>query len=1123
MSLAAVGSQKISPAFDLEAAIEQLKALGYGQRSGHERMQDYSPIKLTHSDTRTGSHEVLGFYVYRENDPGNIFADGRERLQRMLATHPEHEAVLTPNLRHDDESGKAASDCRIFSIKWVGKELERWKSLNLPEPTCQLDDGQSIVDFWVLQKPVSPDVGQKLQSGLVALAGVGLDQNDLNRPIRLAGWHVNGSPVTLVSNSGKTYSCQELQALIPAANKSSNAVATQRSEPLIADKEAAIAHLSALGYQEKDRVYLRLFYQDKEKGGRSEEVIFPYLPFKQLEKACVEQAGVYFVVNGQGHKDADVATCRAIFYEHDDIPKDQQIELWKSLSLPEPTIQIDTGGKSIHSYWVFSEPIEVRLWKELQEDLLLHSEGDIKIKNPSRVMRLAGFFHNNGSRTTIVANSGQTYDYVELRALIPRISRENSSSLSWSEFDKSFSLPISDRVPLEVCLPRAKRTMAVEGIGQGGRNDGGWKLAADLIGTAAYLKSIGQNFEGDPRSIFEQYCESCSPPIAASEVESMWRSAQKQERGSSLPPEIINQCVKCWKWSQLKLEGGVVNSSTGSGKRVISLGALGNSDQEEKPVPIAQAYAGINSLIGDRLQFNELTLDLMLDGKPITIEALTIEMALTHNYQSKYLELIAPQIAERNKFNPIKEYLEQVSAQHGNDTSVLDDLALRYFGRKEPIYQTFVRRWLISAVARVFQPGCKVDTALILQGSQGINKSTFFKVLASEEWFDDSIGAMSDKDEKLKLHRCWIAEWAELEAVFKRKDVSQVKNFLSSGIDVLRPLYERSPRPFPRRSVIVGSTNEDEFLSDPTGNRRFWVIPVQCRIDAGRLRKERDQIWAAAVALYKSGEQWWLTDEECLEAEAIAANFRLHDPWLEAIESYLRGHEVITAGEILENCLKLEISKQDKGAQMRVASILKQLGWTKPSGGRVHLGRRQKVWVAPLEEDELSTPPTPPDLEVVSKVVSIETPSEQGFEDHRHHLHHLIQEKSKKIGCDVFLDSGESKQASNDSDLSQRSFDDLGGVGGVDRAENTDSRAIEADTTSRKQVRQVVSIKEEVVSIKNLEVGTLVQYVGSKFAPYRQERLVVEILKGEEATCKRPDGRLTTWLDVSELQLAEPA
>lgn len=1114
--------QKASPVFDLEAAIEHLKALGYGQRAGHERMQDYSPIKLIHNDPKTSSHKVLGFYTYRENDPGNIFASGRERLERMLSTHPEHEAFFTPNLKHDDDSGKAISDCRIFSIKWADKDFDRWKSLNLPEPTCQLDDGESIVDFWVLQEPVSPETGQKLQSGLVALAGVGLEQNDINRPIRLAGWHVNGNPVVLVKNSRKSYTCQKLQTLIPDTNKSSNAVVTQRSEPLIADKEATIAHLAALGYQEKDHVYLRLFYQDKEKGGRSEEVIFPYLPFKQLERACVEQAGVYFVVNGGGHKDAAVATCRAIFYEHDDIPKDQQIELWKSLSLPEPTIQIDTGGKSIHSYWTFSEPIEVKFWKELQEDLLTYSKGDIKIKNPSRVMRLAGFYHANGNQTTIATNSGQTYDYFELRALVPRTVRENSNSLKWEEFDRGFSLPIADRVPLEKCLPRAKRNLILEGAGEGERNTQGYALAVDLLGTAAYLRSIGQSFEGNPRDLFDQYCSNCSPPLGDSEVDSIWKSAEKEEHGSSLPPESVDGCIKGWKWNQLKAEGGGTDSSAGSGKRVINLGTLGNSDQEEKPVPIAQAFGAISSLIGDRLQFNELTLDLMLDGKPITIEALTIEMALAHNYQSKYLELIAPQIAERNKFNPIKEYLEEVSLRYGNDTSVLDDLALRYFGRKEPIYQTFVKRWLISAVARVFQPGCKVDTALILQGSQGINKSTFFKVLASEEWFDDSIGAMSDKDEKLKLHRCWIAEWAELEAVFKRKDVSQVKNFLSSGIDVLRPLYERSPRPFPRRSVIVGSTNEDEFLSDPTGNRRFWVIPVQCRIDAGRLRKERDQIWAAAVALYKSGEQWWLTDEECLEAEAIAASFRLHDPWLEAIESYLRGHEVITAGEILESCLKLEISKQDKGAQMRVASILKQLGWTKPSGGRVHLGRRQKVWVAP-SEDEQSTPPTPPDLEVVSKVVSIETPSEQGFEDDRHHLHHLIQEKSKKIGCDVFLDSGESKQANNDSDLSQRFFDDLGGVGGVDRAENIDSRAIEADTTSRKQVRQVVSIKEEVVSIKKLEVGTQVQYVGSKFAPYRQERLVVEIVKGKEATCKRPDGSWTTWLDVSELQLAEPA
>jgi predicted P-loop ATPase len=139
-----------------------------------------------------------------------------------------------------------------------------------------------------------------------------------------------------------------------------------------------------------------------------------------------------------------------------------------------------------------------------------------------------------------------------------------------------------------------------------------------------------------------------------------------------------------------------------------------------------------------------------------------------------------------------------------------------------------------------------------LQGDQGFQKSTFFKILAGGIYFDDSLGAVSDKDERLKMHRAWFVEWSELETIFSRRDVSATKGFLSSAVDMLRPPYHRDTQDFPRASIIVGSTNKDEFLSDETGNRRFWVIPVKKKIDVDLLAQERDAIWAAAVLAYKS-------------------------------------------------------------------------------------------------------------------------------------------------------------------------------------------------------------------------------------------------------------------------------
>jgi predicted P-loop ATPase len=210
------------------------------------------------------------------------------------------------------------------------------------------------------------------------------------------------------------------------------------------------------------------------------------------------------------------------------------------------------------------------------------------------------------------------------------------------------------------------------------------------------------------------------------------------------------------------------------------------------------------------------------------------------------------------------------------------------------------------------------------------------------------MGAMTDKDEKLKLHTVWFCEWAELESVFKRKEIGAVKSFLSSTHDLVRPPYGRSTIRYKRQSVIVGSTNEDQFLADPTGRRRFWVIPVTGMIDTTRLAAERDQIWAAATSAYDQGEQWDLTNAEKIEAEAITKGFEITDPWLEIIEAYCSPFNEITIKEILTQGLSLSLDRIDKATEMRAARSLKQLGWERRLLNR--LGKVERKWfrVSPL-------------------------------------------------------------------------------------------------------------------------------------------------------------------------------
>lgn len=374
-----------------------------------------------------------------------------------------------------------------------------------------------------------------------------------------------------------------------------------------------------------------------------------------------------------------------------------------------------------------------------------------------------------------------------------------------------------------------------------------------------------------------------------------------------------------------------------------------STDGDGAPIHKLKAdYLTICAAIGDQLRFNALKNSVEMNGKEIEVETAKQELVIEHDLwlksgKEEVADLVV-KAAKRNTYNPIQDYLTGCHEKYGSDTSILYSFADRYFGQPDPIYTIFTIRFLIGAVARIFEPGCKFDNALILQGGQGIRKSTFFKILAGREWFDDSLGNTSDKDEKMKLHQTWFMEWAELETVFKRKDVSQTKAFLSSDHDRLRLPYGRSIVEMKRRCVIVGTTNQDEFLNDVTGNRRFWVVPVKVPcIDTSTLAEERDRIWAAAVELYKRGEFWHLSDFEDQAAGMATEEYQSEDAWSQPIEQWLR-HTTgeITTSSLLSHALKLEISRQDKAAQMRVSDIMKSLGWEK-TRKRVN-GENLRIW-----------------------------------------------------------------------------------------------------------------------------------------------------------------------------------
>ena len=501
--------------------------------------------------------------------------------------------------------------------------------------------------------------------------------------------------------------------------------------------------------------------------------------------------------------------------------------------------------------------------------------------------------------------------------------------------------------------------------------------------------------------------------------------------------------------------------------------------------------------MGDRLRFNTLKKRVEFDGKEVDVGTARTWLNINYDFKAKtkieFAEILV-QAAKLNSYSPVVEYLDAVFAKHGSGTSILEGMSERYFGQSDPIYNAMLKRTLIAAAARAYEHSCKADTALILQGKQGVRKSTFFKVLAGgDEYFTDSFGNSSDKDERLKIHEVWFCEWAELETVFRRKDVAATKAFLSSSVDLVRPPYGRTTQKMERCSIFVGTTNQGEFLSDSTGNRRFWIIPVVKDIDIRLLKAERDRIWAAAVELYKNGEQWWLTDLEEAAADEIAENFKTSDPWTPIITAYLSGKDSVTTSQIMQNALQLDISKRDRGLEMRVGEILKSSGYERKQK-RID-GRRVYVY-------ELLSSSSSPVTILNSEVVTAKNQSEQALQVSVISVTTLTGKTQEKKTSELEnITQVLPRSGSDGGDSNQKS----GGVSVLPVTPLLD---------------KLVTGSDGVMTGKNtFKEGDIVRYIGAKHSTYRNEAMPIAQVKDGMFNCHTKAGGFTTWFYPSDLVL----
>ena len=309
----------------------------------------------------------------------------------------------------------------------------------------------------------------------------------------------------------------------------------------------------------------------------------------------------------------------------------------------------------------------------------------------------------------------------------------------------------------------------------------------------------------------------------------------------------------------------------------------------------------------------------------------TVTAAITHR-------------ASENAFHPLHDYLRSLV---WDGTKRIGAWLPRYLGAEFTPYTMHIgRMFMVQMVARISQPGCQADHMLVLEGPQGTMKSTACRILGGE-YFSDNLPELSgnDRDVSMHLRGKWVIEVSEMHAMSKT-EATLLKSFISRTHERYRPFYGRKEIVEPRQCVFIGTTNMDEYLRDPTGGRRFWPVKtaVSGAIDIAGLRVDREQLLAEAVAVYESGDDWW--PDAQFESELIVPEQRARqatDIWTERVRAFVSGRTQVTTAEIAAECLVIIAGQQTSITQVRIAGILKTLGWVFKHTKTGNVWRRESV------------------------------------------------------------------------------------------------------------------------------------------------------------------------------------
>lgn len=298
-------------------------------------------------------------------------------------------------------------------------------------------------------------------------------------------------------------------------------------------------------------------------------------------------------------------------------------------------------------------------------------------------------------------------------------------------------------------------------------------------------------------------------------------------------------------------------------------------------------------------------------------------------------------IAHENPFHPVRDYLNGLQ---WDGESRLTHWLHDCLGAPNSAYTQQVGKfWMLSAVARAMNPGCKVDTMLVLEGTQGKLKSQALRVLTNGhgeglggvQWFTDALPEIDHQDIGPSMQGVWIVEFGELDSI-RGREWTATKKFISKQTERYRRSYGRNVQSYPRQCVFAGSTNEDKWMNDTTGGRRFWAVPVGT-VSIPAILRLRDQLWAEATARIQAGELWYGDAEFEAIARAEISERSEDDPWEPIVLRWLDDTMAadispvadfkISSQEILTKALKIRESDLNKGQTAKLGQIMTRNGW----------------------------------------------------------------------------------------------------------------------------------------------------------------------------------------------------